>query len=341
MSETATTSRSVRAHLGLDIAKASFEACLLHGGRALQCSFTNSTEGVHKLIAWTEKHAGGPVAAVLESSGRYGDLAATLLYEAAHQVSVVNPRRIRDHAKSRGWRNKTDRGDAALIADYACRNADELPLWSPLPAEVATLRALLHRIRELEAMRQAEENRREALPARSPLHQSLDRTTRALTEEIALLEKAVTEHIHTHPCLEQDCQRLQSVPGIGPKSAQWLVAELSHAFPGCRAAAAWVGVTPRIHESGTSVRKHPGIGPEGNQLLRSLLYLPAVVARNRNPALKVFADRLAARGMSKKAVVLAVMHKLVRIAFALLKNQSTYDPAYFPKAFQHLRHQTS
>ena len=323
--------------LGLDIAKATFESCLLQGKRCYRRGFPNTCEGVRQLLGWLEKHASGPVVVALESTGRYGELVTSMLHEAGHQVSVVNARWIKDHAKSQGRRNKTDRSDAAIIADYACTH--DMQPWSPPPAEKATLRALLHRIRELEAMLQAERNRRECLPITSPLLQSLDRTSQALQEEIARIEKTLAEHIDSHPRIKADCERLEAVPGIGPKSARWLIAELTHAFPNCRAAAAWVGVTPRLHESGTSVKKRLGTGPETNAALRSLLYLPAVVARNRNPALKAFADRLQSRGMSKKAVVLAVMHKLVRIAFALIKNQSTYDPNYFPKAFSHLQNQ--
>lgn len=340
MPEKTSSSEAVHGHLGLDIAKATFEACLLREERCFCCGFANTPEGIRKLQLWTEKLTGGPVPVVLESTGRYGDLPATLLFEAGYPVSVVNPRWVKDHLRSKGQRNKTDRSDAKLIADYARSNEKDLDLWSPPPAEQATLRTLLHRIRELEALRQGELNRREALAASSPLHGSLDRLTQALHEEIALLERKVREHILANPQLQKDCERLETVPGIGTKSARWLVAELSRTFPNCRAAAAWVGVTPRIHDSGSSVKKRPGIGPEGNQLLRSLLYFPAVVARTKNPTLKAFADRLEATGkLCKKAIILAVMHKLVRIAFALLKNQSTYQPNHVPEAFVSLQEQ--
>lgn len=323
-------------HLGLDIAKATFEACLLREGRRFCCGFSNTSEGIGKLLAWLGTHASGPVRVALESTGRYGELVTAMLYDAGHRVSVVNPRWIKNHAKAQGRRNKTDRVDAAVIADYV-RTHHDLDLWSPPPTEQVTLRELLHRTKELEEMLQCERNRSEGLPANRPLRQSLERITKAIAEEIALLQKAISDHIHSHGQLKADCERLEAIPGIGTKSARWLVAELPRSFASCRSAAAWVGVTPRIHDSGSSVREKPGIGPEGNRLLRSLLYLPAVTARSKNPALKTFADRLSAAGLSKKAVILAVMHKLVRIAFALLKKQSQYDPTYFPQAFAHLQ----
>jgi transposase len=322
-------------YVGLDISKAAIDVCLLCDSGRLHTKTANSVEGIQKLCSWLDKHAGGPLLVALESTGRYGDLAAGLLHQAGHRVSVVNARWIKHYAKSLGRRNKTDRADAALIADYA--RTHDLDLWRPPEPEIAALRALLRRMKELEEMLRGEGNRREALPGQSPVHESLDRTTRMLEEEIARLKEAVRAHIQAHASLKADCERLQTIIGIGAGSAPWLAAELSCDFANSRAAAAWVGVTPRIEQSGSSVKGRPGVGFEGNRFLRAILYFPAVVARNKNPALRSFADRLAARGMSKKAVIVAVMHKLVRIAFALLKNQTQYDPLHVPAAFAALQ----
>jgi hypothetical protein len=79
------------------------------------------------------------------------------------------------------------------------------------------------------------------------------------------------------------------------------------------------------------------IGPAGNRYLRKALYFPAISARTHNPRFKVFADRLAERGLSKMAIIMALLHKLVRTAFAILKNQSACDPSHLsitPKTTQ-------
>ncbi len=315
--------------LGIDVSKAKLDVCFLLQQQH-HASFENSTPGVRKLLAWVRKLHPGPLPrAVMEATGPYGELAASLLHQAGHRVSVVNPRWIKDHARSLGRRNKTDRLDAQLIADYA--RTHDCEQWLPPAPEIATLRSLLRRLASVDAMLQAEQRRSECALSKEPLLlQSLRRINRALVAEQKHLEKAIVSHLRDHPSLADDCSRLQKIEGVGTKAARWLCAELPRHLHSSRAAAAWVGVTPRKHESGSSVHRKPGIGPEGNLHLRRVLFMPAIVARHRNPRLKAFADRLESNGKAKMSVVLAVLHKLVRTAFAILKNHSSYDPLHFP-----------
>lgn len=314
--------------LGLDVAKAKLDACLWHDQARHHASFDNSPTGLRKLLAWLRRLHPDPLCAVLEATGPYGDLAAATLHAAGHAVSVVNPRRIKDHIRSLGQRNKTDRADAEAIAAYGRTHA--LDRWLPPAPELATLRALLRRLTGLEALAQAEARRRETAAQLTALQASHRRLQRALTAERQRLEAAIEAHLCAHPALAADCARLEAIAGIGAKSARLLVAELPRTLADSRAAAAWVGVTPRRHQSGTSVQRPARIGPDGVRHLRSALYLPAVVARHKNPRFKVFADRLEANGKAKMAVVLAVLHKLIRTAFAILKHQTHYDPNHHP-----------
>ncbi len=149
----------VRACLGLDIAKAKFDACLLLGPRAHQAQFDNSAPGIAALRAWCKKLGAPAPHTVLEATGRYGELAAAALHAAGHRVHVANPRRIKDHARSLGHRNKTDRIAAALIAGFGATRA--LPEWQPAGAAQQLLRALMRRSADLATMLQAERNRTE------------------------------------------------------------------------------------------------------------------------------------------------------------------------------------
>jgi transposase len=316
--------------LGLDVAKAKLDACLLLGGHKHHATFENSRPGMRKLLAWVRKLHPDPLSrAVMEATGPYGELAAASLHKAGHRVSVINPRWIKDHARSLGRRNKTDRLDAQLIADYA--RTHDCDQWLPQAPELAILKGLLRRLASVDSMIQAEQRRDECALSKEPLLlQSLRRVKRALTAEQKHLEKAIASHLRAHPLLREECTLLQQIEGIGPKAARWLCAELPRHLHSSRAAAAWVGVTPCKHESGSSLRDPSTIGREGNRHLRRVLYMPAVVARQKNPRLKAFADRLEANGKSKMVVLFAILHKLVRTAFAILKNHSHYDPLHFP-----------
>ena len=317
----------VRTCLGLDIAKAKFDACLLLGPRAHHAQFDNSTRGLASLRAWCKRHGSPAPHTVLEATGRYGELAATELHAAGHPVHVANPRRIKDHARSLGHRNKTDRIDAALIAGFGTTRA--LPEWQPASAAQQLLRALMRRSADLATMLQAERNRTES--ASDPLvAKSLARVVRALEKETASLQAQIQAHIQAAPELREDIAHLRQIEGIGERTASWLAAEVPRHLPNARAAAAWLAVTPRVRQSGTCLRATAPVGTEGNRHLRRVLFMAALTARRRNPRLKAFADRLAAAGKSKMSVLLAVVHKLIKIAFSLLKNHSAYDPNHQP-----------
>ena len=313
--------------LGLDIAKAKFDACLLMSSRAHHAQFDNSKPGIARLRAWCKKHGALAPLTVLEATGRYGELAATELHAAGCPVHVANPRRIKDHARSLGHRNKTDRIDAALIASFGTTRT--LPPWQPASPAQQLLRALMRRSADLATMVQAERNRAESTT--DPLiAKSLARIVRALEKETATLQAQITAHIKTTPELHEDITHLRQIQGIGERTASWLTAEVPRHLSNGRAAAAWLAVTPRVRQSGTSLRSTAPVGTEGNRHLRRVLFMAALTARRCNPRLKAFADRLAAAGKSKMSVLLAVVHKLIKISFTLLKNHSAYDPNHHP-----------
>jgi len=318
----------LRTCLGLDIAKAKLDACLLHDGHIHHAQFENTPQGLGALRAWSKKHGAPTAFTVLEATGRYSELAAATLHAAGHCVHLANPRRIKDHAKSLGRRNKTDRLDAALIASFGLTRS--LPAWQPPAPAQAQLRALLRRLSDLESLLQAERNRTEA--SGDPLlAKSFQRLQRALAKECTALEAQIGQHLHASPELQADIDRLTAIEGIGQRSARWLCAELPRHLPNARAAAAWLGVTPRLRHSGSSLHHTASPGPEGNRHLRRVLFMAAMVARRHNPRLKRFADNLALAGKAKMSVLIALLHKLLKISFAILKSNSTYDPAHHAK----------
>jgi len=333
--------QGLKACLGIDVSKATLDACLLQDSADRQrCRrrFANSLSGLQELLQWLEKLHPQPTEAVMESTGSYGELAAHLLHEAGHRVSVVSPLRIQRYAQSRCRHNKTDQVDAEVIARFGFTQEQnkKLPQWLPTPEPQAMLRELLRRREDVACQLQAERNRLEAAAAKSAVLQSLRRSLCWIEEEMTRLEEEIAQLLASQPDLAEDCKRLEAIPGIGPKSARWLVAELPRTLQSSRAAAAWAGVAPGLFESGT-IRKPSRISPAGNRYLRKTLFLGAVAARHHDPRFKTFADRLAARGLSKMAVVCAVLHKLLRTAFAILKNKSTYEPSHcsvLPKTTQ-------
>jgi transposase len=315
------------ASLGLDIAKAKFDAGLLLGRRVLHRQFDNTRAGLRQLLAWCQRHGHPRPFVVLEATGCYSDLATTTLHAAGLRVHLANPRRIKDYARSLGRRNKTDRLDAEVIASFGATR--DLPLWAPLSSGQQQLRDLVRYLASLQVQLQAQRCRVETVTA-PVVRQSLQRLVRHTEKECARIEQEIAAVLAATPALRADAERLCAVEGIGQRTAWWLVAELPRHLPNARAAAAWLGVTPRVRQSGSSVHHTAPAGAEGNRHVRRVLFMAAMTARRRNPRLKAFADRLAAAGKSKMSVLLAVLHKLLKISFCLLKNSSAYDPLHNP-----------
>ena len=310
--------------LGIDVSKATLDTCLLRGSRARHQRFANSTEGIGKMLEMLRGEESAAVTLVaMEATGPYSVEVATASAAAGHRVAVINPRRVLDYARACERRNKTDRVDAALIARFAAR--EPLPLWSPLPAEQGLLRDLLRRQGDLETQLRTEERRLEMAPAAAKVvSQSLRRSILWLTAELKRVERSVRQHLQAHDTLAADVQRLRAVPGLGEKSARLLAAEIPRHFANARAVSAWLRVVPQQCLSGT-LRRASRIG-HAAPLLRRKLYFAAVTAMRCNRRFAPFVERLRAKDHSKMSIIMAILHKLVRTAFAILKSGVPYQP---------------
>jgi hypothetical protein len=142
------------------------------------------------------------------------------------------------------------------------------------------------------------------------------------------LRRAIEAHMAGHLALQADLARLLTIPAVGPKTAlRMLVLLRSREFDSAREAAAFLGLVPIEHQSGTSVRGRPKLSKAGNPRLRAGLYMVAVVATRLNPDVRAQHQRLLERGKSKMSALGAAMRKLVHICFGVLKSGGDYRPA--------------
>ena len=323
--------------IGIDVSKATLDVLWLRDvnhSKVKSKKLGNAPQG-HQghqdLLAWATKNTGEPVDKlrfVLEATGVYHEALAYALHEAGAEVVVLNPAQVRAYAKSLGVHTKNDRKDSMVLARFGatqpCRR------WQPEPAEVRTLRALLSRLEALQTDLQRERNRQEKAQAglgAAPVDRSIQRMIERLEQETAELNRQIDDHFDQHPQLQQDRERLETIPGIGPVLSRHLVATYrSRRFTKASQMAAYLGVVPIQSQSGTSVNKPPRMSKVGPAHLRAKLYMPAVVALRRTLDAKALYERLVAAGKAKKAALGAVMRKLVHIAFGVLKHQQAYVP---------------
>lgn len=312
--------------LGIDIAKDSFQAALVCAGSQRSGSFSNDRQGFKKLSRWLSKREVEQLHACMEATGRYWEELAFYLHEQGHKVSVVNPARIHHYAKSQLARNKTDKLDAEIIARFCQR--EEPAAWSPPRPEVRELQALTRHLQVLEGNRTQESNRLASGIPSDDVRALLQQHLQFLEGQIAELKERIQEHINKHPTLKQQRDLLESIPGIGDLTAAVLLGENIQSFASARSLAAYAGLNPRLHLSGTSVRGKPTLSKTGNSHIRRALYFPAITAARFNPIICRFCGRLKERGKHNMVVIGAAMRKLLCLAFGVLKSGVPFDPDY-------------
>ncbi len=316
--------------LGIDISKAKFDVALLVDGKVKKTRvFENNLTGFKALSLWIIKHDITHLQACMEATGTYGDELATYLYDQGFEVSVVNPAQIKSFSGAQLNRAKTDKADAKLIAQF-CASMHPMA-WMPPPVHVRELQALVQRLAALLQMERQEQNR---LGTAAPVTQpSIKAVLATIKAEIKAVERMIRDHIDHHPDLKDQSKLLDSIPGIGVATIARLLAFVGdvHRFNDAKALAAFVGLNPTVHQSGSSVRGKSRLSKKGNATIRKALYMPAVVARRYNPIIKEFAERLKKAGKSNMLIIGAVMRKLLHIIYGVLKSGKPFDANYAVK----------
>jgi len=311
------------APLGVDIAKATFDVAITRNEKIRQHTFANSPAGYEKLLGWLRERGVERVHACMESTGGYERSLAEFLHARGHIVSIVNPARIKGFAQSQMARAKTDRFDARLIERFCSQQQPEP--WAPPPPELERLQALIGRLDDLQAMRQQERSRLDTA-REAPERDSIGAVVTFLGEQIEALEQQIERHIDSHPGLKKDYELLTTIKGVGPITARVLLVVALRRFGSSRQAVAFLGLSPKPHESGTSVRARAWLCKSGSKRLRTALYFPALSAGRHDPAFAAFRQRLKDRGKHGMVVTAALMRKLVSVAFGVLKSGVAYDP---------------
>lgn len=313
-------------YTGIDISKSFFDVCIPQQGKYLHYRFSNDAVGFKELV----KVLPAEVHVVMEASGPYYLRLACFLHGRGIAVSVVNPLVIRRFGQMRMSRTKTDRKDALMIAEYG--RTERPALWQAPERHVIGLQqreAVLNRlIRERTALSNQLESFASSGMLDKSLKKMLDRELGHKEGLIAQLNREMEELAGRHyAAMLGD---LQGIPGMGRKTAMALVV-LSGGFgrfDDCRKLSSYIGICPRLFESGTSVRGRARICKMGMSRVRAMLYICAWSAKRCNRACKELYERLVAKGKAKKLALIAVANKLLKQAFAIAKQNTKYNEDY-------------
>jgi transposase len=268
---------------------------------------------------------------VLEATGSYWVALAVNLYAAGYHVSVQNPQKVHDWAKSLSRRGKSDGLDATMLTQFALERHPEE--WAPPPEVYHQLRQRLVARDGLLTMRQQARNQRHALeqwPVKvAAALQHLDEVVAMLDEQLKGLEREIAQVLKNGAWAES-AGHLLSISGLGLVTVAWLLVGTVNftTCPTAEAAVHYVGLAPLEYSSGSSVRKRASIGHGGNGRVRTALYMATLSAARYNPVIERFYTRLREAGKPAKVARCAAARKLMHVAFAVVTKGHDFDPSY-------------
>jgi transposase len=309
---------SAAVFVGIDVAKDELVVAVRPSGRTW--SVPNEPATLTALA--TELHQHAPVRVVLEATGGYERAAVTALQAVRLPVAVVNPRQVRQFARSTGRLAKTDTIDAGILAHYG--EAVHPPVAAPIDAATQELDGWVERRRQVVQQRTAERLR--LATAHPSLRPRIQRHIEWLEEDLEAVERTIAELLKQSSTLARTAELLDSVPGIGLKTAAVLVSQVPELgrIDG-KALAALIGVAPLNRDSGKLRGKRSCWGGRAN--VRAALYMPTRTACRWNPVIRALYDRLIDAGKPKLVAIVACMRKLLTICNAMVASGKPWDPA--------------
>lgn len=312
-------------YIGIDISKLTFDVAIsTKEGKYSHFKFKNNLDGFNEFYTKLNSQTD---CCVMEASGPYYLKLAFYLSDKNIAVSVINPLVIRRFSQMRLLRSKTDKKDANTIAQYG--KTEEPDLWTKELSYVLELKQMESYCDQLNKNKVGLAQQLQAFDANPVVCKTVLKSAKsqikAIEKQLEVIElamKNIVEQYHN----EQNKQ-LQSIPGIGIKTSMALIV-LSGGFSkfeNPKQLCSYIGLSPRIFESGTSVRGKSRICKMGMSRIRAMMYVCAWSAKKYNKACKELYDRLVEKGKPKKVALIAVANKLLKQAFAIAKSNNYYS----------------
>lgn len=307
--------------IGLDISKDTIDATLHKtNGSIHYIKFKNNDDGLKQFRLWIRGNRIRKAYIGMEATGIYYEKAADML-SSYYTVYVINPLKIKDYGKSRFNRTKTDKADSNLIADYIKRHQDTL-----IPYQIPKNKALQKLINLKNQLQQHQKQIKNRLHSTEEdfirnIHQDLIDTIQDKMEQVKI---AISEQIKKQTD-NNHYRNLQTIPSIGKDTASVLYAQLTEKhFKTANQFVSYAGLSPAIIQSGTSVRGRGRLSRYGNRRLKSTLYMPALCAYRFNAFPKLI-NNLKKAGKPKMVIIVAIMRKLAKLAYYIVKTGQPYD----------------
>lgn len=315
---------NVQKKIGVDVSKKTLDLAIPQNGNSYKhLKIENESKAFKQLIKEVDKE----MVFVMEASGTYYLPFAFFLYSKGFKVCVVNPLQVKHFSKMRMSRAKTDKKDAALIAQYA--EMQEPDFWIPKEEILFEFNQLQSILDQMIKEKTVYQNQMEAFKSSGKITKKVEKIIKqkieSIKKEILKIEVMLDEIIQKE--YAEIYKTILTIPGLGKKTARLLIyiTDGFTKFENSKKLACYVGLCPRIYESGTSVKGRSRICKMGMAKVRKLLYLCAMRAIRFNKQCKEMYERLKANGKNGKLALVAVANKILRQAFAVATNKIEYS----------------
>lgn len=312
---------------GIDVSHTTLDISYQNNlGELFHLKVGNNNAGYAKII----EHTGTQYHFVMEATGVYYIRLAFYLHEHGCTLSVVNALSIKRYIQMHLERNKSDKKDAAWICRYAIEQ--EPPYWEMPDSAYFECKQLYNTIREYAEQIKRFNNQLHSLkllplPSKDTI-KSLDKIKVTLEKEMELLEEKLEAVLKQWQ--PEQLKSLRSIKGIGKRATAMLIV-FTQGFKFTNShhqLISFAGLSPSEYSSGTSIQGKSRIYKKGGKNLRDVLYMCSMNAIKTNPACKALYERLRAKGKTGKQALIAVCNKLLKQVFAVVKNNTIYQPNY-------------
>lgn len=311
---------SRRIYVGIDVSKKNLDVYVR--SLKLSKSFNNAPEGIKALVEFLLEIK--PSIVLLEATGGLEKKSVQSMLENSLRVSVINPKRARGFANACDLA-KTDKIDAAMLADFAYAFEDKLQFMVLSDESSIKIKALSTRRRQLLKTQTQEKNRLRWVDEPMVIN-SVKKVLEFLEQQIAEIDAAITVLIKENELWNQKASILKSSPGIGKVTANMIIASLPELGAiHKKKVTKLVGLAPINNDSGDHKGKRSIKG--GRFPVRAALYMATLSATRYNPKIKAFYQKLLAKGKPKKVALTACMHKLLHILNAMLAKMEVWKLA--------------
>ncbi|MFA6058532.1 MAG: IS110 family transposase [Taibaiella sp.] len=316
-------------YVGVDVSKKTLDLAIRQAnGSYLHKKVSNDIVGFKKILPLLPASC----CIVMEATSSYYMPFAYFLHSNNILVSIVNPLTVNHFCKMRMSRTKTDKKDASMIAEYG---KSEMPrLWIPKEPHLIELQQMEAIVDNLTRNKTVVSNQKEAFVCSGQMttgvEEILERQLSYLESEIKIIENKMLEIGERHHA--ELLRHLRSIPSIGKRTALMLliITDGFTKFENAKGLVSYVGLCPRLYESGSSIKGKGRICKMGMSRMRQLLYLCAMSAIKVNNQCKTMFERLKQRGKNGKLAIVAVASKLLRQAFAVGTGNIPYNTKIQP-----------